>query len=239
MPDYSKTLELYEQLQKNGAVDAAVSPQSFSKPRQPEFVSGNIDQLNEAVFGKLKDNDSPKDVSQSVLIETMREVKNGTMTDETRERIANNVRNLKIPAAIIESVISNPLVETKVGNDEIDDFAQKLLKKNKNIEASTKIIEELNKRDNKNTNQINEVNTPRVTSEIDYDRIASLVESAVEKKFNEMAGRLFLNESRNGNTTSPNMKCVQMKENSRILFVDTDDNVYEMTMVYKGKNRRK
>lgn len=237
MPDYSKTLELYEQLQKNGAVDAAASVQSFTKPRQPEFVSGNIDQLNEAVFGKLNDTNSQNGATQSVLIETMKEVKSGVMTDETRERIANNVKNLKIPSAIIESVISNPLVETRVGNDEIDDFAQKLLKKNKNIEASTKIIEELNKRDNKNTNKISEFTTPRVTGEIDYDRIASMVESAVEKKFSEMAGSLLINENRN--TASPNMKCVQMKENSRILFVDTDDNVYEMTMIYKGKNRRK
>lgn len=237
MPDYSKTLELYEQLQKNGAVDAAASVQSFTKPRQPEFVSGNIDQLNEAVFGKLNDTNSQNGATQSVLIETMKEVKSGVMTDETKERIANNVKNLKIPSAIIESVISNPLVETRVGNDEIDDFAQKLLKKNKNIEASTKIIEELNKRDNKNTNKISEFTTPRVAGEIDYDRIANMVESAVEKKFNEMAGSLLLNENRN--TTSPNMKCVQMKENSRILFVDTDDNVYEMTMIYKGKNRRK
>lgn len=236
MPDYSKTLELYEQLQKNGAVDAAASVQSFTKPRQPEFVSGNIDQLNEAVFGKLNDTNSQNGATQSVLIETMKEVKSGVMTDETRERIANNVKNLKIPSAIIESVISNPLVETRVGNDEIDDFAQKLLKKNKNIEASTKIIEELNKRDNKNTNKISEFTTPRVAGEIDYDRIANMVESAVEKKFNEMAGSLLLNENRN--TASPNMKCVQMKENSRILFVDTDDNVYEMTMIYKGKNRR-
>ena len=237
MPDYSKTLELYEQLQKNGAVDAAASVQSFTKPRQPEFVSGNIDQLNEAVFGKLNDTNSQNGATQSVLIETMKEVKSGVMTDETRERIANNVKNLKIPSAIIESVISNPLVETRVGNDEIDDFAQKLLKKNKNIEASTKIIEELNKRDNKNTNKISDFTTPRVAGEIDYDRIASMVESAVEKKFNEMAGSLLINENRN--TASPNMKCVQMKENSRILFVDTDDNVYEMTMIYKGKNRRK
>ena len=237
MPDYSKTLELYEQLQKNGAVDAAASVQSFTKPRQPEFVSGNIDQLNEAVFGKLNDTNSQNGATQSVLIETMKEVKSGVMTDETRERIANNVKNLKIPSAIIESVISNPLVETRVGNDEIDDFAQKLLKKNKNIEASTKIIEELNKRDNKNTNKISDFTTPRVAGEIDYDRIASMVESAVEKKFNEMAGSLLINENRN--TASPNMKCVQMKENSRILFVDTDDNVYEMTRIYKGKNRRK
>ena len=237
MPDYSKTLELYEQLQKNGAADAAASVQSFTKPRQPEFVSGNIDQLNEAVFGKLNDTNSQNGAAQSVLIETMKEVKSGVMTDETRERIANNVKNLKIPSAIIESVISNPLVETRVGNDEIDDFAQKLLKKNKNIEASTKIIEELNKRDNKATNKISDFTTPRVAGEIDYDRIASMVESAVEKKFNEMAGSLLINENRN--TASPNMKCVQMKENSRILFVDTDDNVYEMTMIYKGKNRRK
>lgn len=236
MADYSNTLELFKQLQQNGATDVSALPQQRTDngPR-PQFVTAdNLDQLTEAVFGRSQSTDEKN--SNDTLLETLKEVETGQMTEETRQRIAANVKNSKMNPAILNSILQNPLIETKVGNDEIDEFVKKTLKGNKNIEASRKIIQKTMEQDNANKQQLNE-SSPAMPQAFDYTKIASLIENAVDKKMNEMQGRMPLNES--NTQQAPTLKVVQAKSGTRFLFVDTDDNVYECTITYKGKNRKR
>jgi len=235
MADYSNTLELFKQLQQNGATDVRTSsPQMDSRPKAQYVTAANLDQLTEAVFGRSQSADEKN--GNEMLIETLKEVETGQMTEETRQRIAANVKNSKMNPAILNSILQNPLIETKVGNDEIDEFVKKTLQGNKNIEASRKIIQKTMEQDNASKQPLNE-SRPAAAQSIDYGKIASLIESAVDKKMNEMQGRVPMNES--ATSQAPTLKVVQAKSGTRFLFVDTDDNVYECTIVYKGKNRKK
>ena len=74
MADYSNTLELFKQLQQNGATDVSALPQQRTDngPR-PQFVTAdNLDQLTEAVFGRSQSTDEKN--SNDTLLETLKEV---------------------------------------------------------------------------------------------------------------------------------------------------------------------
>ena len=94
MADYSSTLNLYKQLQQNGAehVDANLSA--------PTVMGSTVEALDEAVYGAYEGDDN-RNEGQERLMETMKQVESGNLTDENRRRIEENVKNLKLPAGLI------------------------------------------------------------------------------------------------------------------------------------------
>jgi hypothetical protein len=122
MADYNDTLNLYKQLQKNGAEHVDTT---FSKPT----VGMSVEALDEAVYGAYDNSeDEQKNAGNKLLIDTMKEIESGNVSDATRERIEENIRNSKMPAAILQSMLDNPLINTKVGKDDVDEFVEKTLK---------------------------------------------------------------------------------------------------------------
>ena len=71
---------------------------------------------------------------------------------------------------------------------------------------------------------------------IDYGLIKSIIESVVDEKLSQMKGSM-LNESRTASL--PNIKGIQMINENTFWMLDTSDNIYECSMKYKGKNKRK
>ena len=71
---------------------------------------------------------------------------------------------------------------------------------------------------------------------IDYDAIRQIVETAVRSLKDEL--RSELNESV-VHSRQNDVSLKAMKMGSKFLFLDSDDNVYECQMVYKGKNKKK
>ena len=235
MADYNDTLNLYKQLQKNGAehVDA-----TFSEPT----IGFSVEALNEAVYGAYDDSeDKSKNAGNELLLKTMKEVESGNMSEETMERIQENVRNSKIPAAILQSMLDNPLINTKVGKDDVDEFVEKTLKSSAGIQKANKIVERVEMEEKKKAKEKREqqpASNPGGLMPVDYDKISEIVETIISNKMSDFSRRLNLNENKQ-NAPFNGIKVLQLKENGSFLMLDTDDNIYECKLTYKGKNKRK
>ena len=236
MADYSNTLELFKQLQANGAqhVDA-----NFSAP---PVMGMSVEALDEAVYGAYDNSEEEaKNAGNNLLIETMKEIESGNVSEDTRRRIEENVRNSKIPAAILQDMLENPYINTKVGKDDVDEFAEKVFKSSAGIQKATKIAERVEKEDKKKAeerrNKQSLLNTGNGV-QVDYEKISEIVESIVSNKMAEFSKKVQLNESRQS-TPFNGIKVLQLKENGSFLMLDTDDNVYECKLTYKGKNKKK
>jgi hypothetical protein len=94
--NYDKTLELFKKLQEGGATDAMVAP--VQQRTRTDVMTGDVASLNEAVFGRYNaENDNSVSDGSKVLMETMKVYESGNVSEETRQRVENNVRNSKIP----------------------------------------------------------------------------------------------------------------------------------------------
>lgn len=234
MADYNDTLNLYKQLQKNGAehVDA-----TFSTPT----VGLSVEALDEAVYGAYDNSEEEKkNAGNELLLKTMKEVESGNMSEETMERIQENVRNSKMPAAILQSMLDNPLINTKVGKDDVDEFVEKTLKSSAGIQKASKIVERVEREEKKKAEEKRAQQPVFQTggTQVDYEKISEIVETIVSTKMAEFSKHLSLNE-RKENTPFNGIKVLQLKENGSFLMLDTDDNIYECKLTYKGKNKRK
>lgn len=232
--NYDETLAIFKKLQEGGATEAIESAPRRQNTN-PDAIIGGVDYLNEAVFGKYQE-DANKNVSgQNVMLDTMKAFKTGTVSEEDRQRVEENIRKSKLPKAILSEMVANPILDDAIGSDEVDILMERLQGgKNKNISGANKIIQKLDERDKKQTTPAIMTETPvRNMGSFDYEKLEAIIESVFDRKF----AQLSLNESRMGAT--PSIKAIQEKDGSRFLMVDTDDNVYECTLTYKGKNRRK
>lgn len=234
MADYNDTLNLYKQLQKNGAEHVDTT---FSTPT----VGLSVEALDEAVYGAYDGSeDEKKNAGNKLLIDTMKEIESGNVSEATRERIEENIRNSKIPAAILQSMLDNPLINTKVGKDDVDEFVEKTLKSSAGLQKASKIVERVEREEKKKAEEKRAQHPVFQTggTQVDYEKISEIVESIVSSKMAEFSKRLSLNE-RKENTPFNGIKVLQLKENGSFLMLDTDDNIYECKLTYKGKNKKK
>ena len=158
------------------------------------------------------------------------------------KRMNENIRSgkamggSKMPSAIRESLLSNPLIMPTT-DDDMSKFTDQLGEKLAGIQKSMGILEQSERYDKKDRT---DTALPSVavketkTGAVDYELIKMIVENAVEAKMAALS-KTMLNESasRNGNKLSV------MSIGDKFLFLDGDDNIYECTMTFKGKNKKK
>ena len=234
--NYDKTLELFKKLQQSGATDTLTPPPQQTQTHRQNPMMGDVESLNEAVFGRYNpETDTSTSNGQKVLMETMKQFESGNISEETRQRVRENVRNLKIPAAILHSMIDNPLFETKIDGTDVDSYMDNLMQKNKNIQASKRINEKLEGVDNSRVSQT--AVSQKSFSEIDYNKLQQVIEETIDRKLSQYIGKINLNENKQ-QTASPNLHFI-MEKNQKFIFVDSSDNIFECNLVYKGKNRKK
>lgn len=231
MTDYNSALSLYKELQKNGSehVDANLSA--------PMVMGTSVEALDEAVYGAYDgESDDTQSDGQRLLIETMKQIENGNLSEDNRRRIEENVKNSKIPSSILNEMLSNPLIDTRVGSDDIDEFASRVLKSSAGIQKASQIIERTESDDRKKneSRKAQQVQANVGAAQVDYGKIAEIVENAVASKFSDFSRKLQLNEAKS--VPIGNIKVLQLKEDGTFLMLDTDSNVYECTLKYKGKN---
>lgn len=134
----------------------------------------------------------------------------------------------KMPSAILQSVLSNPLdmpipseVEDQLMNEEL---------KNRTVD----IIGKLESRDRgdqpkQHSQQIlTEVSDRNIESGESLDKIISRI---IDEKFSRLEKKL----SNIGSV--PGLRMIKLNENSTMMFMDEDNNVYECKLVYKGKGK--
>lgn len=75
-------------------------------------------------------------------------------------------------------------------------------------------------------------------SGVDYEMIKMIVENAVSKMMPQVVKKV-ISESKDGSGNTPSIKAMKMKDDGTFLFLDSEENVYECVMRYKGKNKKR
>lgn len=212
---------------KNIASETPISERMVQKQNVSTFV-GNVDDLTEQVFGnKLLDDGTGK--TQYDPKAEMKMIQAGIPKDK--------LKNSKLPSAIKEAIANNPLIVSST-DPKMDAFTAKLAAV-QGVQKAASIMNQLDEEDKEKENArkvaLNE-NIQRGSVTIDYELIKSIVENAVKSLKDEIKNEL--NESVSHNQQNDASLKV-MKMANKFLFLDSEDNIYECQMVYKGKNKHK
>lgn len=224
----------------------ANAQQTQSQPRknverkqtiQESFLDTDIMSLDNMVFGK------PTDTNDSALYENYPNGQRRKIYDPEEEmrsiREGQSFTNTqtKIPKAILAEMLSNPLDVQPIE----DTSTEQLI--NEDIAGRTMdILNKLESRDKQSKiNQeqpiMENINYTPQSSGIDMNQLASLIESVVDKKFKQY-GSAIINESKKaGNAASPKLSFMRLGES--FTFMDSENNVYECKLMYKGKGNVK
>lgn len=151
----------------------------------------------------------------------------------------------KMPQAILESILSNPL-DMPTDHVESDGEIMDEALQNRTMD----ILDKLEARDRKAKpgqqqryqqqqqpvyqQPINE--SYNQGNEIDYNVLAKLIDGIIDKKFAQYK-QVLLNESRNAGQNAPKVSFIKLGDT--FTFMDDSNSVYECKMVYKGKGRVK
>ena len=143
-----------------------------------------------------------------------------------------------LPESIKRSIMAQPLTLSPIEDPNMTALEERLQRTMPGIQKSMKILSDLDQYDLEQKEKTMAESKPRndnaATSAIDYALIKTIVESVVDEKLNSM--RQMLNESTGHGT--PSLSVMNIR-NDKFLFLDSDDNIFECQMVYKGKNKAK
>lgn len=210
--------------------------QTNSQPQSTLLTSNSISAIDEAFFyGNSDNNNNPYYNEPSRLYDPQEELRS-----LQEKSYLKNVNNSKLPKAILESIINNPievsydglLGSTNVVTEDIQARSLDIIAK---LDSRDKSKSTNNSNTESQTQTINSINENiNNTQSIDLNQLGSLIENIIDNKLNSFLPKL-LNESKNHS----NNKMSIMKLGENFTFIDDDNNVYECKMIYKGKVKSK
>ena len=195
---------------------------------QPNYL-GNINESN-YIFNNPNEGPRPEYDART----EMKAIQNESGFSNTKS---------KMPTAILESIMNNPLNLSMDGLDCDENIISE------NTQNRTKeIIMKLEANDLHSKNYVKTSTSqptfqpPTIneskglyTPTSNYDDLYNIIDNILEEKLKKYTSAI-LNESRNqGN--SPSLKIMKLGES--FTFMDDDNNVYECKMIYKGKAKMK
>lgn len=233
-------MDLNEVLEVGNNPQANVPTQQYTQSRGSldEMTSANVDVLDELVYGGGGS-------GEFVLPQPEKKIYNPTEDLKRMQSISElpkeNFERCRIPRAIKESFMQNPINVEQLANDpQLEALTQRLSGGEGSFSRSVEILRQLEERDgNKSFNKtLNEASQKSATqsSGIDYELIKTIVESVVDKKLSQYKQQLTESVSRG---QSGNSLAVMNIRKDKFLFLDDDNNIFECQMVYKGKNKAK
>lgn len=236
MSDYNEALSLFKKLNGDGAASAPAPARKKSGGVTSKRIHNESDlsMIDEAVFGAYIPPEN-ENGTFNVMNETLKELREGKVSEETKERIQQNVANSKMPKGIIDSIINNPLVldDSLMEDKQIDAVAARA---SRNIGATKAITEKLESMDRSKREEMPRPAQQQASAPVDYALIKSIIESAIDERMSELKSRI-LTESAHGE--SPALTGIKMVNDSTLWLLDSDNNVYECTMRYKGKKKQR
>lgn len=203
-----------------------------SAPQTPQYMTSGADisSLDEAVYGEYvptEDDNAPRGWDSK---EAYNKMKSGNMQPR------QGIKESKIPAAILQSVLSNPLNDLTV-EDDVERLVNNMGIIPENIQAALDINKRMDKQSQRQP--LNEDYTPRPSSpsaNIDMTALEEMIERVLDKKLGQMKSSL-LNESKSLSMDS--IKGFKINENGKFFFLASNDDLYECQMKYLGKNKKK
>ena len=169
--------------------------------------------------------------SEYLMTDPRQETPKPYNAEEDLKRLQNglpkDLSKCKLPQSILESICKNPLNGLSV-DPNMDTFT-KNLGESLGLSQSASLIEKLERQNNPTQSTAPTTPKKETTSSIDYDKIRQIVEEVVDKKINEL------------NKTSKQEGDVKIVKfgSDNFMLLDSDDNVYECVMKYKGKNKKR
>lgn len=202
---------------------------NYASGNSSNAYSGSVEDLTNLIWGKNLVPDGSGNEPYDANNELKR-LKKGFSADM--------FNNSKLPSAIKESIARNPLIEVSV-DPKMDAFTEKIATA-MGMKKATDIMNQLDEKDKVLENQkkaaLNEIKQNSVS--IDYNLIKSIVENAVLSLKDEIKNELNESLTRNSRVdNSPSIKAMKMAD--KFLFLDSDNNIFECQLVYKGKNKKK
>lgn len=192
---------------------------------QPNYL-GNINESN-YIFNNPNEGPRPEYDART----EMKAIQNESGFSNTKS---------KMPTAILESIMSNPLNLSMDGLD----YDENIISENTQNRTKEIIMKlEANDLHSKNyvktstSQQPTPINESKglYTPTSNYDDLYNIIDNILEEKLKKYTSAI-INESRNhGN--SPSLKIMKLGES--FTFMDDDNNVYECKMIYKGKAKAK
>lgn len=199
-----------------------------------EMTSSDISTLDQLVYGNSG--------GEFVLPQPEKKIYNPTEDLKRMQSISElpdeNFKKSRLPRAIKESFMQNPINVEPISDPQLEALTQRLGGNDGSFSRSVEILKQLEERDgNKNFNKtLNEATQKSTTqsSGVDYELIKTIVESVVDKKLSQYKQQLTESMTRGqaGNSLS-----VMNIRKDKFLFLDDDNNIFECHMVYKGKNK--
>ena len=188
-------------------------------------IVGNINTINDAVYGNEflnTENISNKPYDPN---EELKRIKSG---------IPSDLSKCKLPKAIIESIRKQPLTDMSV-DPKMDEFTKKLTDTiPEGIKKFSAIQDKIDEIDNKKNKTLNENNN--IINSLDINDLKDFIKNTISEEVSKLSKNL-LTENKNI-SSNPNLKAMKLGTNN-FLFLDSDDNVFECKMIYKGKNKKR
>lgn len=228
-----RMLELTNNMNKsNQKSTSQTSSKSVAKPRHittAKELDEQVKKYDDMVFGRYvptKEEKEQWDVSRGYA--QLEEMAN-------KDDFIAKVKNSRLPQGIIESMVRNPcnytsdmIEQSKSGAEGqfIENLAEKLgvkeEEKPKNgLDAARRIQEQLSKKDNDDAEE--ETDSGKT---VDYDKLRKMIGEVIDEKLSSI-------------NNTPKIKTMSMTDSGNFLFLDTDNNVYECVLKYKGKRKVK
>lgn len=200
----------------------------------PSPMTGSVGSLDEAVFGKY--DPSRDDRKEYSAEEEMKQIK-----ERAEKGVQVDYGKHKMPKAIIDSIVANPLI-MKTVDPKMDALTERLAKSmniDNTFERSVEIQEKLDNIGQQNESQQTAptYQPQKISVEINYERIQTIVEAAVSREMERLKHTLLTEGINHSGNDTNQLKA--MKLSDKFLFLDSDNNVFECNFKFIGKNKKK
>lgn len=224
-------LAAYKAMKKGGVKNTKQTQQQVKRDEQ--IITGDVDFLNEQVFGKYMPSED----------ESQKQVWSPENAIKTLERGFTNeqLENSKLPDYLKESFRNNPSIDVSSAKMAMQEVEDKMNERMGGFAASRKIMESLDANDKKSglekayTRPVEQPAYQQQTT-VDYSLIKQIVEEAVSKKIGALRKSLLTEGISGGEKRGISLMA---DTGESFMFVDTDNNVFECKMVYKGQRKKK
>lgn len=250
MANAQSLLNAAKKQKENGGKPQAAPRQTSTGKQMMESVmaaSSDLGSLENLYFNPQEDNVSLDEAYEVYPDGQKRKIYDAE--EDMKEMSSFKITNVesKMPKAILESLMSDPLNMPTDGvvysGNDVNNMMDGL--QNRTMD----ILEKLDARDRQGkpkqqTQQepvrqqqpINETVDYNFGGEIDYKKIAQIVEAVVDKKMKQYS-QVLLTESRNAGQNGNKVSFLKLGDT--FTFMDDANNVYECKMFYKGKGKVK
>ncbi len=203
-------------------------------------VSGDVSSLENLYFNPNEEEFSLDEAYEVYPNGQKRKIYDAEEDMKEMSSFTINNTDSKMPKAILESMMMNPL---NMPTDRVEPTSNMIDESLQN--RTLDILEKLDARDRqgkpkqqtpqepvRQQQPINETVDYNFGGEIDYKKIAQIVEAVVDKKMKQYS-QVLLTESRNAGQNGNKVSFLKLGDT--FTFMDDANNVYECKMFYKGK----